>query len=122
VPMTAAAQPRLAGSVKRVDSPGTPRIVTACPGGADAIADCRRRRQLGRDQLPGGGEPVEVARRSAGRRITLPRVFKQSPITQAHEDRIEGAGAQTDLQAEFIAVAPLRRIVGQRTKHVARLR
>ena len=54
-----------------------------------------------------------MSRRATGGRIRLPVGMQQVAVRQSHQDRVERAGPEPDLLAEFVAVTPGGRLGGQ---------
>src|SRR3954469_19564598 len=69
----------------------------------------------------GRGQAIQVAGRAPRWRVGLPPRLQQPAIGQSHQDRIQRAGTQPDLESQLVAVTPRRRISRQRTENVCSL-
>jgi hypothetical protein len=63
-----------------------------------------------------------VARRTAGRYVALPRRLDQPTFGQPDEDRIEGAGLDSERARQLVPVAPVGGALRKGREHGPRLR
>jgi hypothetical protein len=69
----------------------------------------------------GGRQSVEVAGRAALRHLLLPRSLDIPAFGEPDEDGVDRAGFQAQRPAQVVAVAPVRRLRGQRIEDGDRL-
>ena len=75
----------------------------------------------GRVLQPGRRQAVQVPGRPPRRRVGLPPRLQQLAIGEPHQDRVQRAGPQPDLESQLVAVAPRRRIGRERPENVGGL-
>ena len=75
----------------------------------------------GRVLQPGRRQAVQVPGRPPRRRVGLPPRLQQLAIGQSHQDRVQRAGSQPDLESQLVAVAPRRRIGRERPENLGGL-
>ena len=72
----------------------------------------------GRVLQPGRRQAVQVPGRPPRGRLGLPSRLEQLALRKSHQDRIQRAGPQPDLECQLVAVAPRQRIARERPENV----
>src|SRR5204862_840470 len=93
------------------------RGLTRCALGPAAVLP-----SLLHERDPGTEDPVQMPRWPPRGWVGLPRRFEETPLAQADQDGVEGAGLEDQFLAEVVAVARTVRVASQNLKYGKGLR